>query len=521
MAVVKTGLCSYPLHPDLLSTPSAEPMSNGMSGKLKISLLVIAVVAAAVFWLSGNSDTPSSTSKIETAAIDSGDINRSVATSGSVRPLITVEVGSQVSGQIKEIFVDFNSTVQKDQLLALLDAQTFESRVLQNKADLRVAVSNVIVQQASIDRAKANLRRARLEYERAEPLSKKGTLSISELDTALANFDSAKADLTMAEAQLVNAQAARDQRQATLESAEIDLERTKIRSPIDGVVINRAVDQGQTVAASLSSPVLFNIARDLTEIQIEANVDEADIGNVNEGNEVSFTVDAFPDMEFTGQVKQVRLAPNEANNVVTYTVIITASNPGRKLLPGMTAIVEIVTGVGKDVLRVSNEAIRFKPAADSKLAKKTATPNGEGSGGRPRGGPDMAKLKTELGLDETQARLIGNETKAVFDRMRTQFQAAGAGDGSIDHSAIREQMKQQVSAVFKKHLTSEQFQQYQQARRQASETRSGQIWIQSADGEINPVQVRFGISDDNFTQLISQDVKPGDMAVTRIRKVKK
>ena len=232
-----------------------------MSGKLKITLLIIAIAAAGFFWFSGSTETTSSTSKIETSTIDTGDINRTVATSGSVRPLITVEVGSQVSGQIKEIFVDFNSPVQKDQLLALLDAQTFESRVLQNKADLRVAISNVILQQASIDRAKANLRRARLEYERAEPLSKKGTLSISELDTALATFESAKADLTMAEAQLVNANAARDQRQATLASAEIDLERTKIRSPIDGVVINRAVDQGQTVAASLSSPILFDIAR--------------------------------------------------------------------------------------------------------------------------------------------------------------------------------------------------------------------------------------------------------------------
>ena len=492
-----------------------------MSGKLKITLLIIAITAAGIFWLSGNSDATSSTSKIETAAIDTGDINRTVATSGSVRPLITVEVGSQVSGQIKEIFVDFNSPVQKDQLLALIDAQTFESRVLQNKADLRVATSNVIVQQASIDRAKANLRRSRLEYERAEPLSKKGTLSISELDTALANFESAKADLTMAEAQLVNANAARDQRQATLASAEIDLERTKIRSPIDGVVINRAVDQGQTVAASLSSPVLFDIAQDLTDIQIEANVDEADIGNVNEGNEVTFNVDAFPDMNFSGQVKQVRLAPNEANNVVTYTVIITARNPGRKLLPGMTAIVEIVTGVGNGVMRVPNDAIRFKPAAGSELAKKSASPNAEDTGGRPRGGPDLEKLSSELGLDETQSRMIENETKSVFDGMRAQFQAAGAGGDSIDHGAIREQMRQQLTAVFKRHLTPEQFQQYQQIRRQASETRSGQIWIQSVDGEIKPVQVRFGISDDSFTQIISQDVKPGDLAITRIRSVKK
>ncbi|MGB7451625.1 MAG: efflux RND transporter periplasmic adaptor subunit [Lysobacterales bacterium] len=489
-----------------------------MSGKLKITLLILAIVAAGIFWLSGNSNTTSSTMKIETAAIDTGDITRTVATSGSVRPLITVEVGSQVSGQIKEILVDFNTEVSKDQLLAIIDPQSFESRVLQSTADFRVASSNVIVQQANIDRANANLRRARLEYERAEPLTKKGTLSVSELDTALAAFDSAKADLTMAEAQLQNALAARDQREASLKSAEIDLERTKIRSPIDGVVIERAVDQGQTVAASLSSPVLFRIAQDLTEIQLEANVDEADIGNVNDGNEVSFTVDAFPDSEFSGRVNQVRLAPNETNNVVTYTVIIVARNPGRKLLPGMTAIVEIVTGKSENVLRVSNEAIRFKPAADSELAKKVAaSQGGSGQGGR-RSGPDMDQLKVTLGLDDATARLIDSELKEVMAGMRSQFQSLGASE---DRSATREQMSQRMAAVFRKHLAPEQFEQYQQSRQQASETRSGQLWVQAEDGGINPVTVRFGISDDKYTQVFGKNVKQGTVVVTRIRNVKK
>lgn len=488
-----------------------------MSGKLKITLLIVAIFAMGFFWLSGNSTTTSSTVKIETTIIDTGDVTRTVATSGSVRPLITVEVGSQVSGQIEEILVDFNTEVGKDQLLAIIDPQSFESRVLQSTADFRVASSNVIVQQANIDRAKANLRRARLEYERAEPLSKKGTLSVSELDTALAAFDSAKADLTMAEAQLENARAARDQREASLKSAEIDLERTKIRSPIDGVVIERAVDQGQTVAASLSSPILFRIAQDLTEIQLEANVDEADIGNVKEGNGVTFSVDAFPGSEFSGKVNQVRLAPNESDNVVTYTVIITAKNPGRKLLPGMTAIVEIVTGKSENVLRVSNNAIRFKPTQDSELAKKIASnQRGGGHGGGPGGGPDMEQLKVTLGLDDASARLIDSELKKVMAGMRSQFQSLGA-EG--DRSALREQLSQRITAVFKKHLTPEQFKQYQQKRHQASETRSGQLWVQSEDGEINPVTVKFGISDDKYTQVSGKNVNDGTMVVTRIRNV--
>ena len=275
------------------------------------------------------------------------------------------------------------------------------------------------------------------------------------------------------------------------------------------------------MAASLSSPVLFNIAQDLTEIQIEANVDEADIGNVNEGNEVTFSVDAFPEVEFTGLVKQVRLAPNESNNVVTYTVIITAKNPGRKLLPGMTAIVEIVTGKSEDVMRVSNDAIRFKPATDSELAKKATAAQGDHSGGGSRGGPaNIAQLKESLGLNARQARLIETEVKEVFAGMRAQFQSGGNGE-SVDRSALREQMTQRLSAVYKKHLSAEQFEQYQQIRRQAAETRSGQIWVQSEDGEITPVAVRFGISDDNHTQIFSKNITQGAVVVTRIRNVKK
>jgi len=423
-------------------------MTRKTRRNLWLAGIVLVAVAAFFYWRNDTDSADAGKARIETAAIERGDLIRSVATSGSVRPLITVEVGSQLSGQIAEIFADFNTPVKKGQLIALIDAQTFETRVLQNQADLRVADSNVIVQRAGIDRAKANLRKARLEYERAEPLSKQGTLSVADFDTALAGYESAQADLTMAEAQLENAQAAREQRKASLESSLIDLERTKIRSPIDGVVIERAVDQGQTVAASLSSPLLFNIAQDLTEIQIEANVDEADIGNVREGNEATFTVDAYHSIEFSGQVNQVRLAPNEQNNVVTYTVIITARNPDLKLLPGMTAIVEIVTGKSEDVLRVSNTAVRFKPPAGSELAAMSPERPGR---------------------------------------------APGVGQ-----------------------VTPEQIREHQKARRERPETRSGQIWIQSSDGEIRPVAVRLGISDDNFTQLSGSNISEGDLAVTRM-----
>ena len=211
--------------------------------KWSIGLLAVVVVTVALLRNGGESGSAEAAS-IETARLDTGDIIRSVATSGAVRPLITVEVGSQLSGQVEDIYVDFNSEVTAGQVIALIDAKTFESRVVQSRADLDVARSNVIVQQAAIDRANANLRKARLEYERAEPLARAGTLSTAEFDAALASFESAKADLTMAEAQLQNALANEKQRQASLESAEIDLERTRIWL-VDHVFAPQA---GQTVA---------------------------------------------------------------------------------------------------------------------------------------------------------------------------------------------------------------------------------------------------------------------------------
>jgi len=202
-------------------------------------------------------------------------------------------------------------------------------------------------------------------------------------------------------------------------------------------------------------------------------------------------------------------------------VIITAKNPARKLLPGMTAIVEIVTGKSEGVLRVPNDAVRFKPAAGSELAKRTVEArNGNGGSGHggPRRGPDIDQLKASLDLDDPQVTAIKTELQEVFSTMRSQFQAMAEGG---DRSAVREQMNQRMTAVFKKNLTPEQFKQYQQIRRQASESRNGQIWIQSKDGEIQPVAVKFGISDDNYTQILGKNVKQGDVVITRIRNVRK
>ena len=482
------------------------------------TLLVVvgAALAAIYFFSNGENGSGSSAVRIETAEIDRGDIIRSVATSGAVRPLITVEVGSQLSGQLAEIYADFNTEVVKDQVIALIDAQTFETRVLQSQADLKVAESNIVVQQAGVTRARANLRRAQLEYERAEPLRDKGTLSASEYDTSLANFESAKADLTMAQAQLQNARSALEQRKASLESAQIDLERTKIRSPIDGVVIERAVDQGQTVAASLSSPILFQIAQDLREIQTEANDAEAEIGNVRDGNQVTFSVDAYPDREFSGVVNQVRRAPVEQNNVVTYTVIITADNPELKLLPGMTAIVEIVTGTSEDVLRVANEALRFKPPEGSGLENVQAEAGGAGQGGSGGGRmtQELTRMTEELGLNEQQVSAIEKGMQELFAGMRAQMQSGGP---DVDREALRAQMRENIAGVFRDHLDSDQYKAYRQMQSARQPMQSGQVWVQDAMGDIRPVYVRLGIGDDSYTQIAGRGIEEGMRVVTRLR----
>lgn len=479
--------------------------------------IIIAAVVLLVAWFAW-SRMPSNGGggeTIETATVEMGDISRSVATSGSVEALVMVEVGSQLSGQVKEIYVDFNDQVTEGQVIALIDPQTFQSRLSQAEADLKVAEANISVRKASIARTEANLRRTSREYERQQPLAEQGTISASALDTTQALFESTQAELEMENAQLRNAEAAYEQRLAAVGSAQVDFERTKIRSPIDGVIIERAVDVGQTVAASMSAPKLFLIAQDLSEIQLEANVDEADIGNVSDGNRVSFTVDAYPDRTFSGNVQQVRLAPNEEANVVTYTVIISAQNPGRSLLPGMTANVEIITGNRENVLRLSNNAFRFRPPTDNSNPGAQPTQSGGGSGGQRGGGGDMAaqfnaNLK-KLGVPQATIDAISSDMRGEMSSLRGQFQ-----DPNADRSALMQQMTSIRDRVLAKHLSSDQ--QRELAMLLAAAGRRANIWLPGEDGEIEARAIRVGISDDRFTEIVT-GLEEGDKAITRVRKV--
>jgi len=306
-----------------------------------------------------------------TATADRGDVMEVVGSTGALQAVQTVQVGSQVSGTIQDLEVDFNDRVAKDQVIARLDPSLFQARMGQAQANVQAARANA-------EKARTALEDARLKAERAETLSKEQLLPQSDLETARANHQSAVAGVKAAEASVTQAQAAVNQ-------AQVDLEHTIIRAPISGVVIGRSVDVGQTVAASLQAPTLFVIANDLSHMQVLASVDEADVGRVKEGAEVTFRVDAFPDRTFRGRVEQVRLQPTVVQNVVTYNAIISVDNPGQILMPGMTATVSVTSQKREDVVRVPAAALRFRPEG---FAAGAPGGRGPGAGGRtaPAGG---------------------------------------------------------------------------------------------------------------------------------------
>lgn len=283
------------------------------------------------------------------APVERRDISSFVTAIGNVSAVTTVEVGTQVSGTIKEIYADYNSTVNKGQIIALIDPTTFEAQVEQAKANLMQAKAGLQRAQATLADAKRNLDRQKMLWER-------DLIARSDLDSAQTNYDLAVAGVSEADANVLQAQ-------ASLKKVETDLGYTRIYSPVDGIVVSRDVDAGQTVAASFQTPTLFTIAQDLTKMQIETNVDEADIGNVREGLEVTFTVDAYPNAVFSGKIKQVRIASSVVENVVTYPVIIDVSNPDLMLKPGMTANVTIITDKKENVLAVPSAAFRYRPSA--------------------------------------------------------------------------------------------------------------------------------------------------------------
>jgi HlyD family secretion protein len=319
---------------------------------MKKKAIIISVIAAVIiaaglfFFLKGKGNNMA----YKTEKISRGEIKSIVTATGTVNAVTTVSVGTQISGTIQKLFVDYNSPVKKGQLLAQIDPATVQAQVDQARANLWSA-------KATMEKAAVATLDARRTYQRNKELFDQNFIAKSDLDTAETNVHSAEAQQKVTQAQVGQAQAA-------LKIAETNLQHTNILSPVNGIVISRSVDVGQTVAASFQTPTLFSIAQDLTKMQINTSVDEADIGRVQTGQKVSFTVDAYPDTVFAGKVSEVRNAPTTVSNVVTYDVIIQVDNPQLKLKPGMTANVSITIETRSNILRVPNAALRFKPAEE-------------------------------------------------------------------------------------------------------------------------------------------------------------
>jgi len=329
--------------------------------------------------------------KFRTEKVSKGDITATVTATGTVNPVTTVLVGTQVSGTVKNIYADFNSSVKKGQLIAQIDPASFEAQVEQTRANLMSA-------RANLNKVEVSLLDAKRIMERNRKLFSENFISKNDLDTSETNYETAKAQVNEAKAQV-------EQAEAALKHAETNLRYTRIPSPINGIVISRNVDVGQTVAASFQTPTLFTIAQDLTKMQIDTNVSEADIGKVKVNQDVEFTVDAYPEVTFEGSVRQIRNAPIIVQNVVTYDVVIKVENKELKLKPGMTANVSIVTDIRKDVLKIPNTALRFKPSEKIKPPDK-----GPGVWITEKGKLKRIRVSTGIG-DESYTELVSGEIK--------------------------------------------------------------------------------------------------------------
>jgi HlyD family secretion protein len=351
-----------------------------------VSILTVLILGGAggFYWL-GNGTGKAS---FRTTPVERGDIQSTISSTGTLNAVITVQVGTQVSGTISQLLVDYNSPVKKGMLIARIDPATFEAKFNQAKADLESARAAVLTQRAAVVKAEADvataranvvrqdvaLRDAKVKADARARLYQEGGISQEERDSAQATLESAQAQLEAAQAslrasqaalevtraQLTSAEATVQQKEAALAQAQVDLNNTFIRAPVDGVVVSRNVDVGQTVAASLQAPTLFLIAQDLTKMQVDTNVDEADIGRVVLDQEATFTVDSYPGQAFRGRVVQIRQAPQVLQNVVTYTTVVAVSNPELKLKPGMTANVRILVARHDNVLLVPNAAFRVR-----------------------------------------------------------------------------------------------------------------------------------------------------------------
>ena len=423
-----------------------------------LALLALAIAGGGWYWYQSRNDDAQLRYRV--AKVERGPLAAVVVASGTLNAVTTVQVGSQISGQVKEIFADFNTAVKKDQVIARIDPATFELRVNQARADLdaaagavEVARSGLTAQQAEVGRVKLTLADAQRDVERKKQLVDKKFISPAELDKAVVVLETTReqlkavqAQIKVSEAQVTSARAAVKQRESLLRQAQVDLERTIIRAPVDGTVILRNVDAGQTVAASLQAPVLFTIAQDLRDMQVETAIDEADVGRLRVGMAASFAVDAFPRRSFAGEIRQIRKSPQNVQNVVSYTVVISAANPDLALLPGMTANVRIAVENRTNTLKIPNAALRFRPAGTADVRAPADAPAQPQAGGQAVQ-EFRNRIQQELKPSDAQrAQLdeIFSESRQKFARVRDM---KGDGNRRKEAEKIRSETNARIGEI--------------------------------------------------------------------------
>jgi HlyD family secretion protein len=520
--------------------------------KLPTIVLVLAAVGgAALYFVPGWNVAPAEGS-YRTAKAERGEIVATVSATGTINPTTTVIVGSQLSGQVVEILADYNSEVKAGQVVARLNQDQIRARLDAARADLAQMRAQRLVSEGQIEKVKAETEKARAAqvdmeaqvtrnealladtdriFKRQNDLRTRGFAADAAVDTARATRDAQEAALASARAQVNSAKAAivglaadlqvaqanlaavtaqGQQREAAVRQIEVDLSNSEIKSPVNGVIVQRNVELGATVAASLQAPVLFLIADDLSRMEIAANIDETDIGRIKTGQRATFTVNAFPGRNFDGVVKQVRLGSQNVQNVVIYTTIISIENPRRELLPGMTANLRVETERRDDVVRIPNAALRWRPPSLAEQpigaagpASAPAAPQRRASGGN--SGEFLEAIKTEIKPGADQLR----EVEAAFADMRKSFMA-GAGDGDASARrerilAARRELEQRIAGI----LTPEQKSAFDEiVKRQATgagqrATQSGRVFIVGRNGEPQGVTIRIGATDGGSTEVVA------------------
>ncbi len=469
-----------------------------------IGAAIILAIIGVAFNLNGGA-----TPQYKTAKVEKGTIVASVAASGTLSPVVSVQVGSQISGQIKELFADFNTEVKQGQLIAQIDPDTYEQKVRQAQADMDSAHAQIAMQRAEASRNALNALNAKRDYERNQQLFEKGFISAGARDTYYTTYSALVEQAKSAKAQVAVAEASLKQKQAVLAQAKVDLQRTAIRAPVDGIVIKRSVDKGQTVAASLQAPELFIIAENLTDMQVDTSVDESEIGRIRDGQKATFTVDAFPGRTFEGAVKRIRKSAQTVSNVVTYMVELATANPDQLLLPGMTANVRIVTDTRDNVLRVPNAALRFRaPGTSGKSAE--ASPVTSKSNLAEQMKAQRERLEKELALSPEQKTKL----EALYSAMSDKIAAARNGkeaDRKKQSERARAELREQIAML----LTPEQKQKYDAihaestSRRATAGTTSGRIYLLGSGGKPQEMTVRVGLTDGTMTEVIASELKEG------------